>query len=41
MVDGSLAMAINADRLDLLFRTARSHRSWPDRPMTDDVLRQL
>jgi len=34
-------MVLNDDGLDLLFRTARTHNSWLDRPVSDDVLRQL
>ena len=34
-------MTLNDDGLDLLFRTARSHNGWLDRPVSDDVLRQL
>ena len=34
-------MVLNGDGLDLLFRTARTHSSWLDRPVSDDLLRQL
>jgi 3-hydroxypropanoate dehydrogenase len=29
------------DGLDLLFRRARTHNGWIERPVADDVLRQL
>lgn len=32
---------LNDDALDLLFREARTHYAWLDRPVTDDTLRQL
>lgn len=32
---------IDDDGLDLLFRQARTHRSWTDRPVPDEVLRAL
>ena len=34
-------MMLNDEGLDLLFRKARTHNSWLDRPVGDDVLRQL
>ena len=34
-------MVLNGDGLDLLFRRARTHSSWLDRPVSDDILRQL
>ena len=35
------AAALNDAGLDLLFRTARSHNKWQDRPVSDDVLIDL
>jgi 3-hydroxypropanoate dehydrogenase len=32
---------LNAEALDQIFRKARSHNGWLDRPVTDDTLRQL
>lgn len=32
---------LNDEGLDLLFREARTHYAWQDRPVTDDTLRQL
>ncbi len=32
---------LNAEGLDLLFRTARSHNAWLAKPVADDTLRQL
>jgi 3-hydroxypropanoate dehydrogenase len=32
---------LNDDALDRLFREARSHYSWQDRPVSDDTLREL
>lgn len=34
-------MTLDGEGLDLLFRKARTHSSWLDRPVSDDVLRQL
>lgn len=34
-------MMVNDDTLDRLFRKARTHSSWLDRPVSDDTLRQL
>ena len=30
-----------ADALDVLFRKARTHRAWLDRPVPDDLLRRV
>ena len=32
---------LNDEGLDLLFRKARTHNAWLDKPVGDDVLRQL
>jgi 3-hydroxypropanoate dehydrogenase len=32
---------LNAEALDQLFRQARTHHAWVDRPVTDETLRQL
>jgi 3-hydroxypropanoate dehydrogenase len=32
---------LNDEALDLLFRTARTHNAWLDRPVGDDTLREL
>lgn len=32
---------LNEEGMDLLFRTARTHNAWLDRPVGDDTLRQL
>ena len=32
---------LNDEALDLLFRSARTHAAWLDRPVTDETLRQL
>ena len=32
---------LDADGLDLLFREARSHNAWQDKPVADDMLRAL
>jgi 3-hydroxypropanoate dehydrogenase len=32
---------LSDDGLDLLFRTARSHKAWLDRPVPDDLLRRV
>ncbi|WP_082633105.1 malonic semialdehyde reductase [Lacimicrobium alkaliphilum] len=32
---------LDDDALDLIIREARSHNGWQDKPVTDDVLRQL
>ena len=34
-------MKLNDDGLDLLFRTARTHSNWLDRPVSDETLRAL
>lgn len=34
-------MALNDEGLDLLFRRARTHNAWLNRPVSDDTLRQL
>ena len=34
-------MAVDDDALDQLFRKARTHSSWLDRPVSDETLRQL
>lgn len=33
--------ALNDDALDTLFRSARSHSYWLDKPVSDDILRQV
>ena len=37
----SRIQVIDDDSLDLLFREARSHNGWQDRPVSDDQLRQI
>ena len=37
----SRIQVIDEDGLDLLFREARSHNGWQDRPVSDDQLRQI
>src|SRR5262249_46727617 len=32
---------LNDEGMDLLFRAARTHNDWLDRPVSDDTLRQL
>ena len=32
---------LDDDSIDLILRAARSHYSWPDRPISEDVLRTL
>jgi hypothetical protein len=32
---------LSDDGLDLIFRTARTHRAWLDRPVPDALLRQV
>src|ERR1051325_10435639 len=32
---------LNDEALDLLFREARSHNAWLDKPVSDETLRQL
>jgi 3-hydroxypropanoate dehydrogenase len=32
---------LNEEGLDLLFRQARTHNAWLDKPVSDDILRQL
>jgi len=32
---------LNSDSLDILFRTARTFSEWQDRPVSDDLLRQI
>lgn len=34
-------MVINDDGLDLIFRKARTHSTWLDRPVQDEILRQV
>jgi 3-hydroxypropanoate dehydrogenase len=34
-------MAMNDDGLDLIFRKARTHNAWQDRPVDDDMLRRV
>jgi 3-hydroxypropanoate dehydrogenase len=34
-------MAMNDDGLDLIFRQARTHSAWLDKPVDDDLLRQV
>lgn len=36
-----MAEALNAEALDTLFRKARSHNGWQDRPVSDELLHQL
>jgi len=36
-----MAEALNAEALDTLFRKARSHNGWQDRPVSDELLQQL
>jgi 3-hydroxypropanoate dehydrogenase len=36
-----LSAQLSDDALDILFRQARTHNVWLERPVTDDVLRQL
>ena len=36
-----MSYLLNDDALDLLFRKARTHHSWHDRPVTDEQLRAL
>ena len=33
--------ALSDEALDQLFREARTHTAWLDKPITDDALRQL
>jgi 3-hydroxypropanoate dehydrogenase len=37
----SISTALSDDVLDVLFRQARTHNAWLDKPVSDDVLRQL
>ncbi len=32
---------LNEEGMDLLFRIARTHNAWLDRPVSDETLRQL
>ena len=34
-------MLLSEESLDILFRKARTHRAWLDKPVTDDLLRQI
>jgi len=34
-------MSLSADALDCIFRTARTHRAWSARPVTDETLRAV
>jgi 3-hydroxypropanoate dehydrogenase len=34
-------MSLSADALDCIFRTARTHRAWTNRPVTDETLRAI
>jgi 3-hydroxypropanoate dehydrogenase len=34
-------MSLSADALDRIFRTARTHRAWTARPVTDETLRAI
>ena len=34
-------MSLSADALDCIFRTARTHRAWTARPVTDETLRAI
>jgi 3-hydroxypropanoate dehydrogenase len=34
-------MSLSADALDRIFRTARTHRAWTTRPVTDETLRAI
>src|SRR3984893_13117801 len=36
-----MGQPLNDEALDVLFRKARTHRAWLDRPVSDDVLRQV
>jgi 3-hydroxypropanoate dehydrogenase len=36
-----LSAPLSNDTLDILFRQARTHNVWLDRPISDDILRQL
>ncbi len=36
-----MASILNEEGMDLLFRKARTHNAWLDRPVSDDTLRQL
>jgi len=37
----STSTALSDDALDVLFRQARTHNAWLDKPVSDDVLHQL
>ena len=36
-----MSETLSAEGMDLLFRAARTHNAWLDRPVSDDTLRQL
>jgi 3-hydroxypropanoate dehydrogenase len=36
-----MAMTLNGEALDLIFRKARTQNGWQDKPVTDDQLREL
>jgi len=36
-----VSSALGADALDKIFRNARTHSAWQDRPVTDETLREL
>src|SRR5262249_27508773 len=36
-----MSKVLSNDGLDLLFRDARTHNAWQDRPVEDDLLRQV
>lgn len=37
----AVSSALSADALDKIFRQARTHSAWQDRPVTDETLREL
>jgi len=39
--DNSMHTPLSNDALDVLFRQARTHNAWLDRPVSDDLLREL
>jgi 3-hydroxypropanoate dehydrogenase len=40
-MESEVGMTVNDEALDQLFREARTHHVWLDRPVTDDTLRRL
>jgi 3-hydroxypropanoate dehydrogenase len=40
-LDGNKNMGIDSSGLDLLFREARTHNKWQDRPVPDEVIKEL